>query len=214
MVKALTLQNACEIINKFESLDNFNVGKVKEFLNNELTKKNARKFLELIANIHNIIDDVDVPDDENKQALKSLLTWAFTKWNEAECRGDMLVDSLMKNKKYQQVIKDMKEAHQAERNELNAALTRLNEQTKPEKVDFQSVTFSVTTIEKQLSNAEFMALSDSIDIEDKELDDKFKRVKVPKGFENKVSRVYAKEGSGGKDLALQKVSTRTNSKIK
>ena len=52
-----------------------------------------------------------------------------------------------------------------------------------------------------------MALSDSIDNEDKELYDKFQRVKVPKGFEKKVSRVYAKEGVGGKDLVLQKIST-------
>ena len=101
----------------------------------------------------------------------------------------------------------MREAHQQEKDKDNATLKMLKEPLKPEKVDFQSITFSVTTIDKHLSNTEFIALSDSIDIEDKEVDDKFQRVKVPKGFEKKVSRVYAKEGSGGKDLVLQKIST-------
>ena len=59
-----------------------------------------------------------------------------------------------------------------------------------------------------------MALSDCINIEDKELDDKFQRVKAPKCFEHKVSRVNPKEGSGGNDLVLQKVSTASPKNIK
>ena len=113
----------------------------------------------------------------------------------------------MKTKKCQQIIKEMREAHQQERGEHNDAFMKLKEPAKPEKMDFQSVTFSITTIDKQLSNTEFMTLSDSIDIGDKGLDDKFTRVNVFKEFENKVIRVYAKEGSGGKDLVLQKIST-------
>ena len=42
----------------------------------------------------------------------------------------------------------MKEAHQQERDEHHTALIKLKGPTKPEKVDFQSVTFSIATIDK------------------------------------------------------------------
>ena len=180
----LTLKNACELINKFESLDKFYLGMIKEFTKNAITQKTARKFLEHMMQISNITDDLNVPDND-KQMFKLRLTWGFTKYAESECRGNLLTTSLMRKKIYQQIIKEIKEAHQQERDEHNAALEKLKEPLKPEKVDFKSVTFFIKTIDKQLSNTEFMALSDSIDIEDKELDDKFQRAKVPKGFEKK-----------------------------
>ena len=65
-----------------------------------MTQKTARNFLEYMMQIHNIIDDLNVPDDD-KQMFKLLLTWGFTKWEESECRGNLLTTSLMRNEKYQ-----------------------------------------------------------------------------------------------------------------
>jgi hypothetical protein len=110
----------------------------------------------------------------------------------------MLSNSIQKNKKYKEIIDKLQEAYQKERDEHNALAKKYNEKQKEAKVNVPGISLSLTLKDtKTLKPHECVELMNEIDIEEEELDEKFKRISIPEDYKNKVSRAYVKASNDG-----------------
>jgi len=135
---------------------------------------------------------------EQKNQFRSLFVLLFSKMCESDCKGIMLSNSIHKNKKYQEIIDKLQEAYQKERDEHNALAKKYNEKQKEAKVSVPGISLSLTLKDsKTLKPHECVELMNEIDIEEEELDKKFKRISIPEDYKNKVSRAYVKASNGG-----------------
>ena len=98
----------------------------------------------------------------------------------------MLNNSIQKNKKYKEIIDKLQEAYQKERDEHNAHVKKYNEKQKEAKVSVPGISLSLTLKDsKTLKPYKCVELMNEIDIEEEELDEKFKRISIPKDYRKK-----------------------------
>jgi len=117
---------------------------------------------------------------------------------ESDCKGLMLNNSIQKNKKYTDIIDQLQHAYQKECDEHNALAKKYNEKQKEEKVNMPGISLSLTLKDnKILKPKECVDLMNEIDLDEEELDKKFKRISIPEEYKNKVSRGYVKASADG-----------------
>lgn len=92
------------------------------------------------------------------------------------------------------MIEKLQEAYQKERNELNALAKNYNKKQKEEKISIPGIALSLTLKEREktLKPNECVELMNELDLEEEQLNEKFKRIPIPNDYKNKVSRAYVK----------------------
>ena len=71
---------------------------LENFLKMKLRKKSASKSLDFMVEIHDLAHSLDISQEQQKW-FKAILTWGFSNLAESQCRGDLLINYRLKNKK-------------------------------------------------------------------------------------------------------------------
>jgi hypothetical protein len=193
----LTLSTLHDTIQSIHDLSKVNLDNILAFNNNKLTSKTAKQYIDIMNELHNKMENLNV-SIEQKNQFKSLFILLFSQMCESDCKGIMLSNSIQKNKKYKEIIDKLQEAYQRERDEHNALAKKYNEKQKEAKVSVPGISLSLTLKDtKTLKPHECVELMNEIDVEEEELDEKFKRVSIPEDCRKKVSRAYIKASNDG-----------------
>ena len=193
----LTLSTYYDTVKNVSGLENINMNDMICFKNNELTAEVAERYVNIMVELVDKIANLATSSEE-KNKFKALFTMLFSKMCESDCKGILLSDSIQKNKKYKAIIDELYAEFQKERDERNALAKKYNEKQSSEKISLPGIALSLTLKEsKQLKPSECVDLMNELDISDREIDKKFKRVPVPTDYKEKVNRVYAKASKEG-----------------
>ena len=199
-VEQLTLNSYYDTIKNLTNLNETNVNDMLVFKNNEITRKTAEKYVNIMAELTQKISYIST-SDEDKEKFRSLFIMLFSKMCESDCKGLIVSDLIKRNKKYKHIISELQNNYQKERDEHNEIRKKYNEKEKEAKVDIPGINLSVSLKNnKTLKPSECVDLMNELDIEDKDFDDKYKRLSVPSEFKNKVHRVYAKPSNSGNNI--------------
>ncbi len=197
MANQITLSTLHNTIQSIHDLSKVNLDNILAFNNNKLTSKTAKQYIYIMNELHEKIESLDA-SVEQKNQFRSLFVLLFSKMCESDCKGIMLNNSIQKNKKYKEIIDKLQEAYQKERDEHNALAEKYNEKQKEAKVSVPGISLSLTLKDsKTLKPHECVELMNEADIEEEELDKKFKRISIPEDYKNKVSRAYVKASNDG-----------------
>lgn len=200
----LTLNTLFETMKNLQFLEDKSLDNVLEFTKSEITAKTAKKYIDIMCQIQDKVNSLEV-NEEQKKFFKAIFSHFISSLASSDCKTLMLSVSNSKNKKYKELINILENELQKERNDNNEIRKKYKEDLKPEKVSIPGLSLSLTTkSDKILTNKECVELMNEMDLEDKELEEKFKRIKVPEEYKNKVERVYVKKNDNSCNQVLQK----------
>ena len=201
----LSLSTLHDTVQNIHDISKTNFDELLSFTTNKLTSKTAKQYIDIMNELYGKIESFEVPVEQKNQ-FRSLFVILFSKMCESDCKGLMLSNSIQKNKKYKDIIEKLQYAYQRERDDLNALAKKYNEKQKEEKVNVPGISLSLTVKDnKILKPKECVDLMNEIDLDEEELDEKFKRISIPEDYKSKVSRGYAKASTDG-NLCVQKPS--------
>lgn len=203
----LTLSTLYETIKNVdsESIGNLDFRQMYEFTKNNITKKVAENNIEQLKQMHQKLNEVDVPPESRKN-FKRVITYIMNLITESRCKDLLLNQSCGRIKDYKSLVDQMEGMYQTERNEHNELRKKHNEELKPEKISVPGFSLSLTTKQaKFLTNKECNDIANELEIDKQKLQERFKRMSVPKDYKNKVDRVYVKKAEEGeKNIILKK----------
>jgi len=206
MTKELTIDTLFLTIKNSQILEDDNLNSLMEFSKNDITKKTVKKYIDMMMELHEKINSLDV-NIEQKNQFKILFSLMASKFAESECKSLMLHHSKNRNKKYKELIDILENELQKERNDNNEIRKKYSEELRPEKVSIPGINLSlITKPDKILTNKECIELMNEMDLEDRELDEKFKRIGIPDEYKNKINRAYVKKSLENNNI-IQKQST-------
>ena len=206
-MQTLSLSTLHDTVQNIHDISKINFDELLAFTNNKLTSKTAKQYIDIMTELHEKIQNLDV-SIEQKNQFRSIFVMMFSKMCESDCKGLMLSSSIQKNKKYKEMIEKLEQAYQKERDDLNALAKKYNEKQKDEKVNIQGISLSLTLKDnKVLKPKECVDLMNEIDLDEEELNEKFKRISIPEDYRNKVSRGYVKTSPDGNHY-VQKPSSK------
>lgn len=189
---SLTLNTYYDTIKNINGITEINIQDMLAFKNSKITEEAADKYVNIMTELTEKINNLNTSHEE-KEKFRALFTMLFSKMCEADCKGLMLSDSVQKNRKYMEIIKQLHADFQQERDEHNKVLKKYNETEKAKNVDFPGFNLSLSLkSNKTLRAEECTDLMNKLELDDKEFDEKYKRIPVPNDFKNKVDRAYAK----------------------
>lgn len=193
----LTLNSYYDTIKNLPNLNETSVNDMLVFTNNEITRETAAKYINIMTELTEKISCLST-SNEDKEKFRSLFIMLFSKMCESDCKGLIVSDLAKRNKKFKQIINELQNEYQKERDEHNEIRKKYTEKEKEAKVDIPGINLSISLKNnKTLKPNECVDLLNELDIEDKVFDDKYKRLSVPSEFKNKVDRVYAKPSNSG-----------------
>ena len=139
----LTLNSYYDTIKNLANLNETNVNDMLVFTNNEITRETAEKYINIMAELTEKISCLST-SNEDKEKFRSLFIMLFSKMCESDCKGLMVSDLVKRNKKYKQVISELQNNYQKERDEHNEIRKKYNEKEKEAKVDVPGINLSVS----------------------------------------------------------------------
>lgn len=200
-METLSLSSFHNTIKNLTDVTDINMDEVIRFTKRDVTEKSAKQYLQMMTELHNKIETLNSSQEEKNQ-FKSLFFFLLSKMCESDCKGQILNNVLIKNKKYKQMIDKMQNEWQNERDEFNKMAKKFNEKQKEDKVNVSGISLSITlkNDKKSLNPQECIDLLDEADLDEKEIDEKFKRISIPKEYKSKVSRAYVKASEKGNNI--------------
>lgn len=202
----LTLSTLYETIKNIddENIENLDFKNIYEFTKNNITKKVAENNIEQLKQMHQRLNEVNVPPESRKN-FKKVISYIMNLITESRCKDLLLNQSCGRIKEYKSLVDKMEEMFQTERNEHNELRKKHNEELKPEKVSLPGFSLSLTTKQnKFLTNKECNDIANELEIDKQKLEERFKRISVPKEYKNKVDRVYLKKAEEGEKNIIMK----------
>ena len=100
----VTAENICEVLSKFTDVEKICLDGIREFTENEITRKTANKFLDFMVQIHELAHSLDISEEQRKW-FKAILTWGLSNLAESQCRGDLLTHAQLKIKNTRKLLK-------------------------------------------------------------------------------------------------------------
>ena len=189
-----------------ENIENLDFKHIFEFTKNNITKKVAENNIEQLKQMHQRLNEVNVPPESRKH-FKKVITYIMNLITESRCKDLLLNQSCGRIKGYASLVDKMEEMFQTERNEHNELRKKYNEELKPAKISLPGFSLSLTTKQdKFLTNKECNDIANDLEIDKQKLDDRFKRISVPKDYKKKVDRVYVKKAEDGEKNIILKSS--------
>jgi hypothetical protein len=196
----LTLDCYYDTIKNVTNITDININDMLIFKNNEITKNTAEQYVNIMVELTEKISNLSTPKIE-KERFKMLFTMLFSKMCEADCNSLLLSASIQKNKKNIKIINKMYDEFQKERDEHNLLAKKYNEKEKDKKVGIPYINLSLTVKNnKILKPNECLDFMSELELEDKELDQKFKRLSIPSDYKDKIDRAYAKSSNNGNNI--------------
>jgi len=202
----LTLSTLYETIKNIddENIENLDFKNIYEFTKNNITKKVAENNIEQLKQMHQRLNEVNVPPESRKN-FKKVITYIMNLITESRCKDLLLNQSCGRIKEYKSLVDKMEEMFQTERDEHNELRKKHNEELKPEKVSLPGFSLSLTTKQnKFLTNKKCNDIANELEIDKQKLEERFKRISVPKEYKNKVDRVYLKKAEEGEKNIIMK----------
>ena len=165
---------------------------IKKFLKDPQTEEIANEYLNMMSDVSKKLNEYDV-SEEDKNKFRMVFITMFGAFCERDCYSSLLSKTYQSNKSYTDMIKNLQDLYQKERDSYNELAKKYKEQEKDEKVSVPAFQISITTKpNKKLTVDECLALNKEMDLNTVELQESFKRLSVPATHKNKVSRVYVK----------------------
>jgi hypothetical protein len=184
---------------------------INVFLNNEITKDSATKYLNLMSELVDRLNAMEITEKQ-RDILRNAFLSLFSTMASDECKTKMIKYLGESNKAISKKYNEVCKVYQKERDSYNEMAKKYNEKLKEEKVIIPSIQLSVTLKDdKKLSNQECVDLLQEVGvINEKVFGDKFQRLGVKElqgshSHSKKIDRLYAKK-SDGTPLVIQKNS--------
>ena len=190
---------------------------INVFLNNEITKDSATKYLNLMSELVDRLNAMEITEKQ-RDILRNAFLSLFSTMASDECKTKMIKYLGESNKAISKKYNEVCKVYQKERDSYNEMAKKYNEKLKEEKVIIPSIQLSVTLKDdKKLSNQECLDLLQEVgEINEKVFGEKFQRVGVKElqgslSQSKKIDRLYAKK-SDGTPVVIQKRATDNSQK--
>lgn len=202
--RELTLSTCFDTIKNITDLSNINVKDMLSFEKNELTAETARQYVDVMEELIDKINNMNTSTSQKEQ-FRAILVLMLSKMCEADCNNILFSTSAKKNKKYRELLDKMRHEFQKERDEHNELRRKYNEKEKDSKVPMPGISLSLTLKNniRRLKPSECIELMNELELEEKELEEKFKRILVPDNYKDKVNRAYVKPSSSGNQVFIK-----------
>lgn len=204
MDRELTLSTCFDTIKNITDLSNINIKDMLSFEKNELTAETARQYVDAMEELIDKINNMNTSTSQKEQ-FRAILVLMLSKMCEADCNNILFSTSAKKNKKYRELLDKMHQEFQQERDEHNELRRKYNEKEKDSKVPMPGISLSLTLKNniRRLKPSECVELMNELELEEKELEEKFKRISVPDNYKDKVNRAYVKPSSSGNQVFIK-----------
>lgn len=202
--RELTLSTCFDTIKNITDLSNINIKDMLSFEKNELTAETARQYVDAMEELIDKINNMNTSTSQKEQ-FRAILVLMLSKMCEADCNSILFSTSAKKNKKYRELLDKMHQEFQQERDEHNELRRKYNEKEKDSKVPMPGISLSLTLKNniRRLKPLECVELMNELELEEKELEEKFKRISVPDNYKDKVNRAYVKPSSSGNQVFIK-----------
>lgn len=202
--RELTLSTCFDTIKNITDLSNINIKDMLSFEKNELTAETARQYVDAMEELIDKINNMNTSTSQKEQ-FRAILVLMLSKMCEADCNNILFSTSAKKNKKYRELLDKMHQEFQQERDEHNELRRKYNEKEKDSKVPMPGISLSLTLKNNihRLKPSECVELMNELELEEKELEEKFKRISVPDNYKDKVNRAYVKPSSSGNQVFIK-----------